>query len=78
MLALIFQFNHDLHMPTQISKALLAEILAAKKRNKPIKGLGLEHLNGPAPVIPLQLTSSILRSTQFQVTIRNILVYFDC
>nr|KAJ0210056.1 hypothetical protein LSAT_V11C400167740 [Lactuca sativa] len=28
----------------QVSKALLVEILAGKKRNKPIKGLGLEHL----------------------------------
>ena len=56
-------------MSTQISKALLAEFLAAKKRNKPIKGLGLEHLNKPAPIIPSQLTSSTLRTTQFQVII---------
>nr|GFC65625.1 acyl-coenzyme A oxidase 3, peroxisomal-like [Tanacetum cinerariifolium] len=41
----------------------------AKKRNKPIKGLGLEHLNKPAPVIPSQLTSSTLRTTQFQADI---------
>ncbi|GJW90309.1 acyl-coenzyme A oxidase 3, peroxisomal-like protein, partial [Tanacetum coccineum] len=32
-------------------------------------GLGLEHLNKPAPVIPSQLTSSTLRTTQFQTDI---------
>ncbi|KAJ4836030.1 hypothetical protein Tsubulata_011354, partial [Turnera subulata] len=51
----------------QVSKALLGEYAAAKKRNKPFKGLGLEHMNGPCPVIPSQLTSTILRSSQFQI-----------
>lgn len=50
----------------QVSKALLAEFIAAKKRNKPFKGLGLEHMNKACPVIPSKLTSSILRSCQFQ------------
>ncbi|KAL2466601.1 Acyl-coenzyme A oxidase 3 [Abeliophyllum distichum] len=50
----------------QVSKALLAEYVAAKKRNKPFKELGLEHMNRSCPVIPAQLTSSTLRSTQFQ------------
>ncbi|CAA2971044.1 acyl-coenzyme A oxidase 3, peroxisomal-like [Olea europaea subsp. europaea] len=50
----------------QVSKALLAEYVAAKKRNKPFKELGLEHINRSCPVIPAQLTSSMLRSTQFQ------------
>lgn len=50
----------------QVSKALLAEYVAAKKRNKPFKELGLEHMNSSCPVIPAQLTSSNLRSTQFQ------------
>lgn len=54
-------------MQVQISKALLMEILGAKKQNKPIKGLGLEHLNKPAPIIPTHLTSSSLRTAQFQV-----------
>ncbi|GMY08793.1 acyl-coenzyme A oxidase 3, peroxisomal-like isoform X1 [Fagus crenata] len=50
----------------QVSKALLAEYIAAKKRNKPFKGLGLEHMNNPCPVIPSQLTSSTLRCSKFQ------------
>ncbi|KAB5512712.1 hypothetical protein DKX38_029740 [Salix brachista] len=51
----------------QVCKALLSEYVAAKKKNKPFKGLGLEHMNGPVPVIPSNLTSSILRSSQFQM-----------
>ncbi|PWA57324.1 acyl-CoA oxidase 3 [Artemisia annua] len=65
---LTFEGDNNVLMQ-QISKALLAEFLAAKKRNKPIKGLGLEHLNKPAPIIPSQLTSSTLRTTQFQTDI---------
>ncbi|RCV21652.1 hypothetical protein SETIT_4G154600v2 [Setaria italica] len=51
----------------QVSKALYAEFLAAQKKKKPFKGLGLEHLNGPSPVIPDKLTGSILRSSKFQM-----------
>ncbi|XP_006656066.3 acyl-coenzyme A oxidase 3, peroxisomal [Oryza brachyantha] len=51
----------------QVSKALYAEFLAAKRKNQPFKGLGLEHLNGPCPVIPDYLTSGILRSSNFQM-----------
>lgn len=51
----------------QVSKALLAEYIAAKKRNIPFKELGLEHMNKTCPVIPSKLTSSTLRSIQFQV-----------
>ncbi|CAA2954151.1 acyl-coenzyme A oxidase 3, peroxisomal-like [Olea europaea var. sylvestris] len=50
----------------QVCKALLAEYVEAKKRNKPFKEFGLEHMNRPSPVIPAQLISSTLRSTQFQ------------
>lgn len=50
----------------QVSKGLLAEYIAAKKRNKPFKGLGLEHMNNPCPVIPSQLPSSTLRCSKFQ------------
>ncbi|OEL25806.1 Acyl-coenzyme A oxidase 3, peroxisomal [Dichanthelium oligosanthes] len=50
----------------QVSKALYADFLAAQKKKQPFKGLGLEQLNGPSPVIPDKLTSSILRSSQFQ------------
>ncbi|MFS8021197.1 putative acyl-CoA oxidase [Helianthus anomalus] len=65
---LTFEGDNNVLMQ-QVSKALLAEFLAAKKRNKPIKGLGLEHLNKPVPIIPSHLTSSILRTTQFQTDI---------
>ncbi|KAD7116818.1 hypothetical protein R6Q59_006472 [Mikania micrantha] len=65
---LTFEGDNNVLMQ-QISKALLAEFLAAKKRNKPIKGLGLEHLNKPAPIVPTHLTSSTLRTTQFQTDI---------
>ncbi|XP_066312895.1 acyl-coenzyme A oxidase 3, peroxisomal-like [Miscanthus floridulus] len=51
----------------QVSKALYAEFLGAQKKKKPFKGLGLEHLNGSSPVIPDKLTSSILRSSKFQM-----------
>ncbi|GAV75968.1 Acyl-CoA_dh_1 domain-containing protein/ACOX domain-containing protein/Acyl-CoA_dh_M domain-containing protein [Cephalotus follicularis] len=50
----------------QVSKALLAQYIAARKRNKPFQGLGLEHMNRPCPVIPSQLTSSVLRCSQLQ------------
>ncbi|KAL6286388.1 hypothetical protein ACE6H2_010778 [Prunus campanulata] len=50
----------------QVSKALLGEYIAAQKRSKPFKALGLEHMNKPCPVIPSQLTSSTLQSSQFQ------------
>ncbi|XP_058095758.1 acyl-coenzyme A oxidase 3, peroxisomal-like [Magnolia sinica] len=53
----------------QVSKILLSEYIAAQKKKKPFKGLGLEHMNGPCPVIPAQLTSSDLRSSQFQTEI---------
>ncbi|KAE8662197.1 Acyl-coenzyme A oxidase 3, peroxisomal [Hibiscus syriacus] len=51
----------------QVSKALFAEYMAAQKRNKVFKGLGLEHMNKPCPVIPSQLTSTTLRCSQFQM-----------
>ncbi|ESQ36289.1 hypothetical protein EUTSA_v10009440mg, partial [Eutrema salsugineum] len=50
----------------QVSKALFAEYVSCKKRNKPFKGLGLEHMNSSRPVLPTQLTSSTLRCSQFQ------------
>ncbi|KAL6570785.1 Acyl-coenzyme A oxidase 3, peroxisomal [Orobanche gracilis] len=50
----------------QVSKALLAEYVAAKRKNKPFQNLGLEHMNKSCPTIPLQLGNSTIRSTQFQ------------
>ncbi|XP_042421144.1 acyl-coenzyme A oxidase 3, peroxisomal-like [Zingiber officinale] len=51
----------------QVSKALLSEYIAAHKRKSPFKGLGLEHMNDPHPVIPANLTSCTLRSIKFQL-----------
>ncbi|KAI3859267.1 hypothetical protein MKW98_007648 [Papaver atlanticum] len=63
-------FEGDNHvLMQQVSKALIAEYIAAQKRKKPFKGLGLEHMNDPCPVIPAELTSSILRSINFQMDI---------
>lgn len=50
----------------QVSKALLSEYITAQKKKQPFKGLGLEHMNGPCPVIPANLTSFSLRSIEFQ------------
>ncbi|PRQ18469.1 putative acyl-CoA oxidase [Rosa chinensis] len=50
-----------------VSKALLAEFITAKKRSKPFKALGSEHMNKPCPVIPSNLTSSALQSLEFQM-----------
>lgn len=50
----------------QVSKALLAEYVAAKKRSKPFEGLGLEHMNKPSAVIPSQLTRTVMRSIDFE------------
>ncbi|URE08857.1 acyl-coenzyme A oxidase [Musa troglodytarum] len=51
----------------QVSKALLAEYVAAHKRKSPFEGLGLEHMNDPCPLIPSDLTSCTLRSSKFQL-----------
>lgn len=53
----------------QVSKILLAEYMATQKKQQPFKGWGLEHMNGPRPVLPAQWTSSNLRSSQFQTEI---------
>lgn len=58
----------------QVSKTLFGEYVAAKKRNKPFKGLGLEHVNLPCPVVPSQLTSSAMRSVNFQVMINFLMM----
>ncbi|CAL9767248.1 unnamed protein product [Musa acuminata subsp. burmannicoides] len=51
----------------QVSKALLAEYLAAEKMKSSFEGLGLEHMNDPCPIIPANLTSCTLRSIKFQL-----------
>ncbi|GJY05039.1 acyl-coenzyme A oxidase 3, peroxisomal-like protein [Tanacetum coccineum] len=62
---LTFEGDNNVLMQ-QVSKALLGEFMAAKKRNKPIICLGLEHLNKPVPIIPSYLTSSTIRNAKFQ------------
>ncbi|KAK1298571.1 putative acyl-coenzyme A oxidase 3.2, peroxisomal [Acorus calamus] len=49
-----------------ISKTLLGEYMAVLSSKRPYKGLGLEHMNGPCPVILDNLTSYVLRSSKFQ------------
>lgn len=41
--------------------------MAAQKKKRPFKGLGLEHMNSHCPVLPAQFTRSDLRSSKFQV-----------
>ncbi|GKE80094.1 acyl-coenzyme A oxidase 3, peroxisomal-like protein, partial [Tanacetum coccineum] len=62
---LTFEGDNNVLMQ-QVSKALLAEFMAAKKRNIPINCFGLEHLNKPVPIIPSYLTSSTIRNAEFQ------------
>lgn len=65
---LTFEGDNNLLMQ-QVSKALLGEYMATQKNKRPFKGLWLEHMNGSSPVIPSQLTSSILRCSQFQTDV---------
>lgn len=62
---LTFEGDNNVLMQ-QVSKALFAEYVTAKKKKLPFKGLGLEHMNNPPPLIPSSVTSSTLRSGQFQ------------
>ncbi|KAJ7981544.1 Acyl-coenzyme A oxidase [Quillaja saponaria] len=50
----------------------LHEYVASQKKNKPFKGLGLEHMDKPSPIISSQITSNTLRSSQFQIDIFHV------
>lgn len=65
---LTFEGDNNVLMQ-QVSKALLADYLAAKQKGKPMKGMGLEHINGPAPVIPEELNKTTLRDPGFQLAL---------
>jgi len=65
---LTFEGDNNVLMQ-QVSKALLADYLAAKKKGKPMKGMGLEHINGAAPFIPQELNESTLRDSKFQLAL---------
>lgn len=53
----------------QVSKALLGEYIASQKKKTPFKGLGLEHMNDPCPVIPSNLSVSAIRNIKFQTDV---------
>ncbi|KAK9689791.1 hypothetical protein RND81_09G081300 [Saponaria officinalis] len=65
---LTFEGDNNVLMQ-QVSKALFGEFMACQKLKRPFKGLWLEHMNSSSPLIPSQLTSSDLRSSQFQTDI---------
>ncbi|KMT01901.1 hypothetical protein BVRB_9g209270 isoform A [Beta vulgaris subsp. vulgaris] len=65
---LTFEGDNNVLMQ-QVSKALFGEYMATQKQNRPFKGLWLEHMNSSSPIIPDQLTGSILRSSQIQTDI---------
>jgi acyl-CoA oxidase len=53
----------------QVSKALLGDYFLARMKGRPMKGMGLEHLNGPPPVLPQSLNTTLLRDPTFQVSL---------
>lgn len=59
-------------MSLQVSKALLADYIAAQRKGKPMKGLGLEHMNSSRPVIPEELKSNLLRDPSIQVQFKTL------
>jgi acyl-CoA oxidase len=63
---LTFEGDNNVLMQ-QVSKALLGDYFAAQRKGKPLEGLGLEHMNGPSPVIPFVLDRNTLRNKNFQV-----------
>ncbi|XP_024366306.1 acyl-coenzyme A oxidase 3, peroxisomal [Physcomitrium patens] len=65
---LTFEGDNNVLMQ-QVSKALLADYVSAKRRGKPLKGMGLEHINGSAPVVPEELNRSALRDSKFQLAL---------
>ncbi|KAJ7546644.1 hypothetical protein O6H91_08G048700 [Diphasiastrum complanatum] len=64
---LTFEGDNNVLMQ-QVSKALIAEYLTSKKKGKPLKGLGLEHINGPPPVLSSDAGFS-LRDKNFQIAL---------
>ncbi|CAM6085229.1 unnamed protein product [Calypogeia fissa] len=65
---LTFEGDNNVLMQ-QVSKALLADYFSALKRKKPIKSIGLEHMNKPPLIVPARLDSSTLRNPEFQVAL---------
>ncbi|KAH8932954.1 hypothetical protein BDL97_18G006000 [Sphagnum fallax] len=65
---LTFEGDNNVLMQ-QVSKALLGDYFAAQRKGKPLEGLGLEHMNGPSPVIPFVLDRNTLRNKNFQLAL---------
>ncbi|KAI5077659.1 hypothetical protein GOP47_0007483 [Adiantum capillus-veneris] len=53
----------------QVSKSLLLEYQSSLRKKKPIKGLGLEHLNGLPPVVGSSCESCFLQDRSFQLSV---------
>lgn len=53
----------------QVSKLLLLEFSSSLKKKTPIKGLGLEHVNGPSPFFGSSSESSLLQDRNFQISV---------
>ncbi|CAM6111624.1 unnamed protein product [Calypogeia fissa] len=65
---LTFEGDNNVLMQ-QVSKTLLADYFSALKKKKPIKSIGLEHMNKAPLVVPAQLDSSTLRNPAFQLAL---------
>eukprot|EP00246_Nothoceros_aenigmaticus_P007366 TRINITY_DN21107_c0_g1_i1.p1 TRINITY_DN21107_c0_g1~~TRINITY_DN21107_c0_g1_i1.p1 ORF type:complete len:700 (-),score=114.10 TRINITY_DN21107_c0_g1_i1:13-2037(-) len=65
---LTFEGDNNVLMQ-QVSKALLGEYVTSKTKQKPLKGLGLEHMNALKPLIPDSLNSATLRDETFQINL---------
>eukprot|EP00475_Leptophrys_vorax_P021233 TRINITY_DN28959_c0_g1_i1.p1 TRINITY_DN28959_c0_g1~~TRINITY_DN28959_c0_g1_i1.p1 ORF type:complete len:697 (+),score=43.19 TRINITY_DN28959_c0_g1_i1:315-2405(+) len=57
-----------------VSKALLGDYLSARRKGKALQGLGLEHLNGPRPVVPTSASRAVLRDGDFLVALYRLRV----
>ncbi|BBN04025.1 acyl-CoA oxidase [Marchantia polymorpha subsp. ruderalis] len=65
---LTFEGDNNVLMQ-QVSKALLADYFSSLKRKKPVKSVGLDHMNAPRPIIPAKFTSDLLRNSKFQLAL---------
>ncbi|MCO5557767.1 hypothetical protein L7F22_011338 [Adiantum nelumboides] len=53
----------------QVSKSLLLEYQSSLRKRKPVEGPGLEHLNGPTPIVGSSCQSCFLQDRYFQVSV---------
>ncbi|XP_024523434.1 acyl-coenzyme A oxidase 3, peroxisomal [Selaginella moellendorffii] len=62
---LTFEGDNNVLMQ-QVSKALLGDFFTSQKKQQPMKGLGLEHMNEPPPTIG---TNANVRDVKFQLAL---------